>query len=138
MKFADQLVGRAADQRRGDVIAEAEDEGQQAAGHDPGHHLRQIDAPEGGERPCAERIGGPHLRRRDRPHDAVDRQQRERQLDMRHGDDQAGARVHQVEALVGDVQREQQIVQNPEFLQTAPSRLPCAPGWRSRMAAAPA
>ena len=50
-----------------------------------------------GERPRAERIGRPHLRRRDGAHDAVDRQQRERQLDVRHGDDQAGAGVHQVD-----------------------------------------
>ena len=116
-EVGDQLVGRSAHQRGRDEVAEAQDEGQQAAGHHARHHLRQIDAAERGERPRAERIGRPHLRRRDRAHDAVDRQQRERQLDMRHGDDQADAGVHQVDRMIGDVQAEQQLVQDAGPLQ---------------------
>ncbi len=49
-EVADHLVGRAADQGRRDVVAERQDEDQDAARPDAGHGLREVDPPEGGER----------------------------------------------------------------------------------------
>ena len=55
------LVGRATDQRRRDVIAERQDEGEETAGADSGERQREIDLEEGVERAAAERAGGAHI-----------------------------------------------------------------------------
>ncbi len=75
----------------------------------PGHGLREIDLPEGEERPGAERARGAHVAGRDGLHHAVDRQQREGQLDVRHRQDGAEAREDHLEPLVD--QHFQQVVQ---------------------------
>jgi hypothetical protein len=50
-EIAHHLIRRPADQRRGDVVAQAQDEGEQAARRDPRHRLGEIDPPEGIEGP---------------------------------------------------------------------------------------
>jgi hypothetical protein len=85
-------------------------------GENAGNDLRQINPPEHREWPPAERLRGAHQRWRDRTHHAVDRQQRKGQLDMRHGDDQPCAAIHQFETIGGQAEPKQEIVEQTIFL----------------------
>ena len=91
-------------------------EGEQASREDARHHLRQVDAPEHGERATAERLGRSELRGLDRAHHAIDRQKREGELDMRHRDDEAGPAIHQFEAIGRQAEPEQEVVEQAVFL----------------------
>lgn len=116
-EVADHLVVRAAQQRRGDVVADGQDEHQQATGADARDGLWEIHPPEAGERVAAEGNRGAHVARRNALHHAVDRQDHERQHDVHHRDVYAGAVEHQLQRLVDQAELEQRAVDQATRLQ---------------------
>ena len=111
---ADEL--RARDERRRDVVAERQREGEDRAGRDRGQREREDDAP---ERPAAVRaeVGGRlEQRGRDPLEPGVDRQDHERQPEIR--EDEPGGDV--AEAWPGEAERREHPVEHALLLQDHP------------------
>ena len=89
----DEGAGGAADELGRDVVADRQDEDEDGAGADARHRLREVDPPERGPVGGAERLGRAEVGGRDGLHHRVERQDHERQQDVRHRDDRAGGVV---------------------------------------------
>ena len=117
--LADHQRLRAAEQVGDDELADRRDEHQQAAGDDARQRQRKGDLPEGGARRAAEILRGldqriVHLLQR-----RIERQHHEGQIGIDDADEDRRVGVHDDQRLVDDVQRQQQLVEQPFGLQDA-------------------
>ncbi len=114
---AHHLVAGSADQGGSDVIAETQDESEQASRANPRHGERKIDAPERIERASTERTRRAHVGWGYSLHDTVDRQQGERQLDVDHRGDRAETAKDQFERGLSEMEELNEIVDRTIVLQ---------------------
>ena len=115
----DEDAAGAADEFGRDVVADRQDEDEDRAGADAGDRLGEIDPPEGRPVVRAHGFGGAQIARRDRLHHRIERQDHERQKDVRHRDDRAGRVVdHHQTVVVGDESDpDEQVVDHALLLQ---------------------
>ena len=105
-------VPQPAQQGRGHVEADGEDEHQHAAGTDPRQAEREVHPEEGLRSAGPQAVGDLDEIHVDAAHDAVERQHHDRKHDVGHPDDHAGGVVDHPDGFVDDAQADHGLVEN--------------------------